>query len=396
MERSCNKEYVIKIQGQTINQINIQEIVNSIFKDSIHEKRSISIANATLGIISSSSLIIHRIGRGLAAELNLSDKHAIKQVDRLLSNKKLSTTECAEHYVPYIIGSRKEVKITMDWTDFDGDNQTTLSLNLVTNHGRATPLLWKTFSKTTLKNNRNNHEDELLFQLRSLIPEYVKVTILADRGFCDIKLFEFLKKELRFEYCIRIRSNILVENKQGESKSAKQWVSPTGRTKTIRESKITHEKYQIPTIVCVQDKKMKEPWCIVSSEAAISGSMLVKWYSKRWGCEPQFRDTKDIHFGMGLSATHIKTPARRDRLLLIHGIATIILTLLGAAGESIGLDRYLKANTVKTRTLSLFNQGIIYFRRLPKMCNKTLKKLLGKFVELIKENKNLTNILGVI
>ena len=386
----------MKIQGQTINEINVQEIVNSIFKGSIHKKRVISIVNATLGVISSASLIIHRIGRGLAKALNLSDKHAIKQVDRLLSNKKLSPKACAEYYVPYVIGARKEVKITMDWTDFDGDNQTTLSLNLVTSHGRATPLLWKTFSKKTLKNNRNNYEDELLVQLRSLIPEDVKVTILADRGFCDIKLFEFLTKELNFDYSIRIRSNILVENKQGESKSAKNWVSPTGRTKTIREAKITHEKYNIPTIVCVQDKKMKEPWCIVSSEATISGSLLVKWYSKRWGCEPQFRDTKDIHFGMGLSATHIKTPARRDRLLLIHGIATIILTLLGAAGESIGLDRYLKANTVKTRTLSLFNQGIIYFNRLPKMCDETLKNLLGKFVELIEMNENLTNILGVI
>ena len=79
----------------------------------------------------------------------------------------------------------------MDWTDFDSDKQTTLSLNLVTSHGRATPLLWKTFLKTTLKNNRNNYEDELLTLLRKLIPSDVKVTILADRGFCDIKLFEF-------------------------------------------------------------------------------------------------------------------------------------------------------------------------------------------------------------
>jgi hypothetical protein len=28
----------------------------------------------------------------------------------------------------------------MDWTDFDADDQATLALSLVTNHGRATPL----------------------------------------------------------------------------------------------------------------------------------------------------------------------------------------------------------------------------------------------------------------
>ena len=32
----------------------------------------------------------------------------------------------------------------MDWTDLDGDAQTTIVLSVITNHGRATPLLWKT------------------------------------------------------------------------------------------------------------------------------------------------------------------------------------------------------------------------------------------------------------
>ena len=90
---------------------------------------------------------------------------------------------------------------------------------------------------------------------------------------------------------------------------------------------------------------MKQPWCIVSSDETLSGSGLISWYSKRWGCESQFRDTKDIHFGMGLDETRIKNPERRDKLLLISTIAIIILTFLGAAVEKIGLDKYLKVNT---------------------------------------------------
>jgi hypothetical protein len=103
-----------------------------------------------------------------------------------------------------------------------------------------------------------------------------------------------------------------------------------------------------------------------------------------------------MHFGMGLSETHIKSMERRDRLLLIHAIATAILTILGAAGEAIGLDKYLKVNTAKTRTLSLFRQGCIYFDRIPKMFKETLQKLLTKFYKIIDENKNLTDILGII
>lgn len=386
----------MKVQGQTIDNINVHSIISTIFQNVEHHKRIISIANAALGIISSGSLIIHRIGRGLAKSLNLSDKHAIKQVDRLLSNKNLSVENCSSLLLRHIIGKRKNIKITMDWTDFDKDKQTTLFLNLVTSHGRATPLLWKTFSKKSLKGNRNAYEDALLVRLRELITDGVRVTILADRGFCDIKLFDFIKEDLNFDYAIRIRGNITVESKEGVIKSAKEWINKTGRIKTLRHSTVTCDKYEVPTLVCIHDKDMASPWCIVSSDDKISGSDLVRWYSKRWGCETQFRDTKDIHFGMGLSATHIKTTERRDRLLLLAAIATVILTFLGAAGESIGLDRYLKANTVKKRTLSLFSQGIIYFNRLSKMCKETLTALLTAFTNLVQKNKNLTEILGVI
>ena len=58
---------------------------------------------------------------------------------------------------------------------------------------------------------------------------------------------------------------------------------------------------------------------------------------------------------MGLSATHVHSAPRRDRLLLLAAVAQALLTLVGAAGEACGLDRSLKANTVKTRTMSLYN-----------------------------------------
>jgi len=52
-----------------------------------------------------------------------------------------------------------------------------------------------------------------------------------------------------------------------------------------------------------------------------------------------FRDIKDLRFGMGLSAVHLVEPGRRDRLLLVCALAGVLLTLLGAAGESLGMER---------------------------------------------------------
>ena len=295
-----------------------------------------------------------------------------------------------------MIGARKEVIIAMDWTEFDSDNQSTIALNIVTSHGRATPLIWKTIDRDKLKNRRNAYEDECLLKLHSLIPNDVKVTILADRGFCDTKLFEYLNGYLGFHFVIRIRKNIEVTNNKEEQRKAIDWLGKGGRSRTLKNVKLTKQGQKVAVVVCVQAKGMTSAWCLAASDEALGSSKIIRLYSKRWGIEPQFRDSKDIHFGMGLSHTKIREPLRRDRLLLISALAVVILTLLGAAGECLGLDRGLKANTVKHRTLSLFRQGYYYYHQLVRMAPEKAESLLNTFQKMIEEHKQLVNILGVI
>ena len=383
-------------QGERVNSVNVGRLVDNIFGDSEHGKRKQSLANAALGVISSASLIVHRVGLGLAAAQDLLGKHAVKQVDRLLSNDKLVVWDCFAHYVPYVIGARKEIIVAMDWTDFDADKQATIAISLVTSHGRATPLLWKTVNKKKLKNKRNDYEDELLHRLKEVLPNDVHVTILADRGFGDTKLYDFLHTDLGFDFVIRFRGNISVTDNQGETRNAKDWVGVGGRAKILRNALVTSQEYEVPSVVCVKAKRMKQAWCIAASKEHVSTRELVTWYSKRWGIEPQFRDTKDIHFGMGLSETSISDPERRDRLLLISALAVIVLTLLGAAGEKLGMDKYVKVNTVKRRTLSLFRQGCHYYNKLPNMKLDESKELVKCFIDLLLEHESLQSILWVI
>src|SRR4051794_11602650 len=82
---------------------------------------------------------------------------------------------------------------------------------------------------------------------------------------------------------------------------------------------------------------------------------------------------------MGLSSTRIGKPMRRDRLLLVSAFATALLTLLGAVGESLGMDRFLKSNTSKTRTHSLFRQGCMLYALIPNMPEHRLLPLMQKF-----------------
>src|SRR5271157_6464824 len=171
----------------------IQTYLDGIFSEDLHAKRVKSLTNGTLGVMTSASLAVSIIGQSLAQARGLLSKHAIKQVDRLLSNQGIVVWDMFAPWVAEIVGQRKTIVVAMDWTDFDADDQTTLALNLITNHGRATPLLWLTVLKDELKDKRNDYEDLCLARLAEVLPEGVAVTILADRGFGDTKLFAYLE-----------------------------------------------------------------------------------------------------------------------------------------------------------------------------------------------------------
>ena len=88
---------------------------------------------------------------------------------------------------------------------------------------------------------------------------------------------------------------------------------------------------------------------------------------------------------MGLSATRVGEPMRRDRLLLVSAFATALLTLLGAVGESLGMDRLLKSNTSKTRTHSLFRQGCMLYELIPNMPEHRLVPLMQAFTRAVSD-----------
>src|SRR5580700_9168146 len=70
----------------------------------LHAKRILSLTNATLGVIKTASLAVNTIGQGLALARGLVTKHAIKQVDRLLSNEGIDIDAALRHWVPYVVG----------------------------------------------------------------------------------------------------------------------------------------------------------------------------------------------------------------------------------------------------------------------------------------------------
>jgi len=373
----------------------IENHLDSLFGSDLHAKRVSSLSYGVLGVMTSASLAVSVIGQALAQARGKAAKHAIKQVDRLLSNQGIDVWAMFPLWIKDTVGERRELVVAMDWTDFDADDQTTLVFSLVTKHGRATPLLWFSVFKAELTGKRNDIEDMCLCRLKEALTEGTKVTILADRGFGDAKLFGFLK-ELGFEHVIRFRGDTFVTAVDGETRRAGDWIGAGGRARKLAGAEISKEKQKVGAVVCVKAKNMKDAWHLAASDGAATAREIINLYSRRWTIEPGFRDTKDLRFGMGLGSVRIGDPYRRDRLLLLNAIAIVLLTLLGGAGEALGMDRLLKSNTVKRRVHSLFRQGCLYYDAIPNMPEQTLRALMERFQALFMENKVAATVFGVV
>src|SRR5208282_6652879 len=205
--RSDPPEHIVSTTASRISFDKVRHVLGGLLGPDLHDKRIERRSGATIGVLHSASLAVAAIGHGLAAARGLTTRHAIKPVDRLLSNPGIKVDDIPALRVPFVIGARTSIAVAMDRTDFDAGNPATIMLSLITEHGRATPLVWLTVDKKTLKDQRNLYEDRLLVRLAEILPPHVKVRIIADRGFGDHKLYRLLTEQLHFDYVIRFRGN---------------------------------------------------------------------------------------------------------------------------------------------------------------------------------------------
>jgi len=372
----------------------VKKFIKNLSGGALHGAQVKSLSNAVFGALFSRRLSITAIGCSLAKKTGRIPKHTIKQVDRLVGCANEAQREMSGEICRKVVGSRQVIMVSLDWTEYDYSDQSMVAINLITKHGRATPLLWSSVKKSKLKNHRTRCEKKILRLLAESLPETTKVTVLADRGFCSTGLFSYITKKLHWDYIIRIKGNIdLYDEKYpwGRKVNAVRLVRGAA-ARQFRGVFLTKKKYKLNSFTAVWDKAMKEPWYLASS-LEHAPEQIVSWFGRRFTCEEHFRDEKDDRFGEGSKETRVKTVERRDMLKLIHAITTIILTIVGASGERIGYDRKLRANTKRNRTHSLYRQGKEYVDGVPRRFIKIFRKTIGA---ILLEHYRGTEMFGVI
>jgi Transposase DDE domain len=388
------------VRAAALSATGVDSVLRELIGHDTHAKTATAIMGAVLAIGTATTLTLSLVGATLAAIHGILPAQGQKRMDALLVNPHLDLAERGFDYVRFVIGGRNEALIALDWTDFAKDGHTTLCAYLVTTHGRATPLWWKTTRVATIDPEaRIALEDGLLGELRRALGPDVRVRLLCDRGFVDSERVA-LWTLWGWNYVIRIRRNIKVTDKSGVSRRADQWLRGDGRAVRLPGASITKDQQPVGSFIAVQQPGMKDAWFLICDEGVETATEGIALYGRRFSTEETFRDQQDPRFGLGLDHLRLEDPAKRDRLLMLAAMAQVALTLLGAAGEACGLDRGLHrhggVSNGRKRVFSLFRQGCTWFQLLPTLRPDRRSLLLEAFEAIVRAHRLLFDLIDAV
>ena len=93
---------------RSIEREKVDQLIDQVFGGEVHAQRVASLADGVDGVLHAAQLGVRAIGAGLAVANGLNPRHAIKQMDRLFSNPKLSMGELLACWVKFVIAERDE------------------------------------------------------------------------------------------------------------------------------------------------------------------------------------------------------------------------------------------------------------------------------------------------
>ena len=345
------------------------------------------------------------VGRGIPG--STYDKHKIKRVDRLLSNRLLHQ-ELAVLYSALaheLLKNLSEPIVLIDWTPLCADQSWQLLRAAIPVGGRSLTLYEEVHPRNKLGNRKTQHE--FLQQLSLLIPSPCRPVVVADSGF-RTPFYSYVEKALGWHWIGRIRSRdficfnaataqwfgakMLYSQATSKPKNLGQiaWVrrnplpsrlvlmrQPRKRRQdltysgTKRQSKRSHS----------HAGREREPWLIVGSLSLKdrTAKQLTDIYRRRMQIEEGFRDCKATHYGLGLTQRARMSSNRRAVLCLLTTLAQFVLWCIGTAGQNTKYARQLRVNSSSKRPAysSIFMGRLLATKKHFRLPDKELLRALN-------------------
>lgn len=265
------------------------------------------------------------IGRSLAGG---TTKSRIQRAWRFCDNDRVHVADAMAGFVRRLTRKRKKpLLVALDWTEVRAFH--TLMAAAVLG-GRAVPLLWATYTEGQLYRSQNSYEEGLLRLLVSMLPEGVKVIILADRGFGRTELARACQN-LGVRFLIRIKPDVRVTHPSYAGR-LDDYPIRRGVWRVLAGAQYRSDQAVTLSVVIRWKRglprKRDEAWFLMTDLPG-NAVQLTDLFARRMAIEELFRDAKDGRYGLGLGRAQVEAAGRLDRLILIVALALILLCGLG-------------------------------------------------------------------
>ena len=340
----------------------------------IHSTRLQAIMDVATGLQKSQNLSLTAIGRQLDSDISI--KHRIKKVDRLLSNKHLydeisNIYEGLSSYVLTYIQQSQNIPLIVDLCYMKDTHAIQMLSAEVALKGRSLPVYREVFEEGQLK----NRASKFIESLSNCIPTARKVLIIMDAGFGEDWFDAIAEKGWNWLVRARGKKFIKLSESHDWADARDLYVTATSRAKEYSDAYITKQSPRACRVVIkgcsttsIKRKKTKallknynagsgnykrsakEPWVLVTNlPSTYSATQIINNYKKRMQIEESFRDVKSHQFG--LSARYIRTVSicRWAVAMLLAAIVQITLWIIGVIGHNQGMQSYFQANTVRDK-----------------------------------------------
>ena len=174
----------------------------------------------------------------------------------------------------------------------------------------------------------------LLRKARWLLRRHPDVMLLADRGFANHQLLDWLKSS-HWHWCIRSSNDVTLHRpNRCPMPIAKLW-PPKGEAMFYHQVRLWNDGLLYCNLVLANPKGVKEPWAVLTDEPP---SLQTLWqYALRFRVEELFLDSKSGAFE--LDESQVRSAEGLERLYLVVALALLFATTQGMAVQIAGLRR---------------------------------------------------------
>lgn len=202
--------------------------------------------------------------------------------------------------------------------------------------GRAVPLVWSVIEHASSTVSFETYRP-LLDQAWEILTECVcyDVVFLADRGFADTELMNYLSKNLGWHWRIRIKKSFKVRRKGHRACNIRTIFPPAGHAHFLKNVLLTDACFGPVSLAIARHNSTGEEWIVASDEPTAIETF--DEYGLRFDIEENFLDDKSN--GFQLESSQIRSAEALERLCLVLAMATLYLVSQGTEVVAAGKRR---------------------------------------------------------